>query len=234
MAVTGTTDSRFAPVRDAFAEVVGNAPEPAPRWRWSRRCLGRRPVGRLGRCRADEAVATGQSCSAVLGVEAVRRDRARCCSSTAAARARRADAAVLAVVLRARDGASCVVAPGGRRRDRRAGGDGGVLRLGSAVLATRRPGASVGTRDGARGVGALLRPSRRRARPACGRSALGRFLREEVGCDFHFGLTGEEQARAVELTGLESDFGPSGSPRTTELYRRALREPTGSVRPGAW
>jgi CubicO group peptidase (beta-lactamase class C family) len=58
---------------------------------------------------------------------------------------------------------------------------------------------------------------------------LGRFLREEVsgplGLDFAFGLTPAEQARAVELTGLDRLENPAG------LYARATGNPPGARDP---
>ena len=64
----------------------------------------------------------------------------------------------------------------------------------------------------------------------------GQFLREEVcgplGLDFHFGLTGAEQARAVDLAGLG---GPAWLARKAagkpDLYRRATANPPGAFDP---
>ena len=61
-----------------------------------------------------------------------------------------------------------------------------------------------------------------------GRS-LGRFLRDEVGLDFAVGLTPREQARAVDLTGLDARFRAENwpaVPRSTAGHR----EPAGARR----
>jgi CubicO group peptidase (beta-lactamase class C family) len=63
-----------------------------------------------------------------------------------------------------------------------------------------------------------------------GRS-LGAFLEDEIcspaGLDFHFGLTPEDQARAVELTCLDDiDSSTAG-----DLYRRATENPPGTRDP---
>ena len=64
-----------------------------------------------------------------------------------------------------------------------------------------------------------------------GRS-LGEFLRAEVtgplGLDFAFGLSAAEQARAVDLTGLEALADTEDKP---ELYRRAIGNPPGARDP---
>jgi CubicO group peptidase (beta-lactamase class C family) len=61
--------------------------------------------------------------------------------------------------------------------------------------------------------------------------AIGAFLRDEVtaplGLDFAFGLSGADQARAVELTGLDEDFRRPG-PGQPELYERAIANPPGA------
>jgi CubicO group peptidase (beta-lactamase class C family) len=58
---------------------------------------------------------------------------------------------------------------------------------------------------------------------------LGRFLREEVcgpaGLDFAFGLSGSQQARTADLTGLDEAFRHADRP---ELYRRAIGNPPGA------
>ncbi|OHV41447.1 serine hydrolase [Pseudofrankia sp. EUN1h] len=60
---------------------------------------------------------------------------------------------------------------------------------------------------------------------------LGTFLREEVceplGLDFAVGLTPAEQARAVELTGLDAAFRLRTADGRPELYRRAIGNPPG-------
>ena len=64
----------------------------------------------------------------------------------------------------------------------------------------------------------------------------GQFLRDEVcgplGLDFYFGLTGSEQARAVDLTGLDDpawlERMSAGKP---DLYRRATTNPPGAFDP---
>jgi CubicO group peptidase (beta-lactamase class C family) len=65
-----------------------------------------------------------------------------------------------------------------------------------------------------------------------GRS-IGRFLREEItgplGLDFAFGLTPAEQARAVDLTGLDENFLAATRYGKPELYRLALDNPPGAL-----
>jgi CubicO group peptidase (beta-lactamase class C family) len=64
-----------------------------------------------------------------------------------------------------------------------------------------------------------------------GRS-LGRFLREEVcgpcGLDFAFGLTPAQQARAVDLTGLDDAFRAAMMAGRPALYRLAVTNPPGA------
>jgi CubicO group peptidase (beta-lactamase class C family) len=60
---------------------------------------------------------------------------------------------------------------------------------------------------------------------------IGAFLRDEVsaplGLDFGFGLSTADQARAVELTGLDDRF-RRPAPGEPELYRRAIGNPPGA------
>jgi CubicO group peptidase (beta-lactamase class C family) len=60
---------------------------------------------------------------------------------------------------------------------------------------------------------------------------LGRFLREEVcgplGLDFSVGLTAAEQARTVDLTGVD-EFAAQRTAGTPDLYRRAVANPPGA------
>jgi CubicO group peptidase (beta-lactamase class C family) len=72
---------------------------------------------------------------------------------------------------------------------------------------------------------------------------LGCFLREEVcgplGLDFFVGLTAAEQARAVEVTGLDAYCRDRQAAEMPELYRRAVANPPGAFDPvvvnsGAW
>src|SRR6266702_611186 len=64
---------------------------------------------------------------------------------------------------------------------------------------------------------------------------LGRFLRDEVcgplGLDFFFGLTAAEQARAVDLTGVDEYFSPQRAASMPQLYRRAAENPPGAFDP---
>ncbi len=64
---------------------------------------------------------------------------------------------------------------------------------------------------------------------------LGTFLREEVcgplGLDFAVGLSPAEQARAVDLTGLDEQFRRSNAADKPELYRRAIANPLGTLDP---
>ena len=59
---------------------------------------------------------------------------------------------------------------------------------------------------------------------------IGRFLRDEVtgplGLDFAFGLSDEDQLRAVELTGVDEFFRVRAAD-AAELYRRATENPPG-------
>jgi CubicO group peptidase (beta-lactamase class C family) len=63
---------------------------------------------------------------------------------------------------------------------------------------------------------------------------IGAFLRDEVtgprSLDFAFGLTPGDQARVVELTGLDEDFRRPG-PDEPELYRKAIDNPLGARDP---
>ena len=64
---------------------------------------------------------------------------------------------------------------------------------------------------------------------------LGRFLREEVcgplGLDFFVGLTAAEQARAVDLTGLDEPAWRRQAAGKPELYQRAVTNPPGAFDP---
>lgn len=61
---------------------------------------------------------------------------------------------------------------------------------------------------------------------------LGRFLREEIcgplGIDFSFGLDPAQQARTVELTGLDSSFRTANASGRPPLYLRAIGNPPGA------
>jgi CubicO group peptidase (beta-lactamase class C family) len=72
---------------------------------------------------------------------------------------------------------------------------------------------------------------------------LGRFLREEIcgplGIDFSFGLDPAQQARTVELTGLDSSFRTENASGRPPLYLRAIGNPPGAhdsavVNSAAW
>ena len=64
-----------------------------------------------------------------------------------------------------------------------------------------------------------------------GRS-IGRFLREEIcgpaGLDFAFGLSPSQQARAVDLTGLDDAFEAATAAGRPPLYRLAVTNPPGA------
>jgi CubicO group peptidase (beta-lactamase class C family) len=71
----------------------------------------------------------------------------------------------------------------------------------------------------------------------------GRFLREEIcgplGLDFAFGLGPAEQARAVDLAGLNEGFAAATAEGRPELYRLAVSNPPGArdadvVNSAAW
>jgi CubicO group peptidase (beta-lactamase class C family) len=61
---------------------------------------------------------------------------------------------------------------------------------------------------------------------------LGRFLREEIcgplGIDFSFGLDPAQQARTVELTGLDRSFRTANAAGRPPLYLRAIGNPPGA------
>ncbi len=61
---------------------------------------------------------------------------------------------------------------------------------------------------------------------------LGRFLRDEVcgplGLDFFVGLSAAEQARCVDLTGVDEFAGERRAGGVPELYRRAMANPPGA------
>ena len=60
----------------------------------------------------------------------------------------------------------------------------------------------------------------------------GMFLRQEVcgplGLDFFVGLDSEEQARAVEVTGLDDRFRTNNADGRPELYKKAIGNPPGA------
>jgi CubicO group peptidase (beta-lactamase class C family) len=64
---------------------------------------------------------------------------------------------------------------------------------------------------------------------------LGRFLREEVcgplGLDFFVGLTAAEQARAVDVTGLDEYRRQQQAAGMPQLYQRAVTNPPGAFDP---
>ncbi|HEY5183813.1 MAG TPA: serine hydrolase domain-containing protein [Actinomycetes bacterium] len=98
-----------------------------------------------------------------------------------------------------------------------------------ALLAEQDPSWPPGTRHGESALfyGHLLGEVVRRVdgrRP-------GTFLREEVcgphGLDFHVGLTAAEQARAVDLVGLDEQFRQASQAGRAGLYPRAIGNPPG-------
>jgi CubicO group peptidase (beta-lactamase class C family) len=102
-----------------------------------------------------------------------------------------------------------------------------------ALLADQQPAWEPGTAHGESALfyGHLVGELVRRVD---GRS-LGRFLREEVcgplGLDFAIGLTATEQARVVDLTGLDEEFRTANLEGRPELYRRAIANPPGALDP---
>jgi CubicO group peptidase (beta-lactamase class C family) len=62
---------------------------------------------------------------------------------------------------------------------------------------------------------------------------IGRFLREEIcgpaGLDFAFGLGPAQQARAVDLTGLDEAFRAGSAADRPPLYRLAMSNPPGAL-----
>jgi CubicO group peptidase (beta-lactamase class C family) len=72
---------------------------------------------------------------------------------------------------------------------------------------------------------------------------VGRFVREEIcgpaGLDFAFGLSPPQQARSVDLTGLDDAFRAGNAADRPPLYRRAVTNPPGAqdgavVNSAAW
>ena len=65
------------------------------------------------------------------------------------------------------------------------------------------------------------------------RRGIGRFLWEDIcgplELDFRFGLSPAEQARAVELTGLDDEFREQNASGRPELYERAIGNPPGAL-----
>jgi CubicO group peptidase (beta-lactamase class C family) len=98
------------------------------------------------------------------------------------------------------------------------------------VLARQPPAWPPGT---AHGESALLygHPLGQLVRRIDGRT-LGQFLQEEIcgplGLDFRIGLPDAEHARAVEMTGFETVFGPDGGDRSP-MFERALLNPPGAL-----
>lgn len=102
-----------------------------------------------------------------------------------------------------------------------------------ALLASQEPSWAPGTRHGESALfyGHLVGEVVRRVdgrRP-------GRFLREEVcgphGLDFHVGLTPSQQARAVDLVGLDDRFRQATGVGRTPLYAKAMGNPPGALDP---
>src|SRR5215472_10119464 len=99
-----------------------------------------------------------------------------------------------------------------------------------ALLAAQRPAWQPGTAHGESAlfyghlVGELVRRVDGRG--------IGQFLREEVcgprGLDFAFGLSPAQQARAVDLAGLDEDYQAASLSRRPSLYRRATANPPGA------
>ena len=62
---------------------------------------------------------------------------------------------------------------------------------------------------------------------------IGRFLREEIcgpaGLDFAFGLSPSQQARTVDLTGLDEAFRAGSAAGRPPLYRPAMSNPPGAL-----
>ena len=110
-----------------------------------------------------------------------------------------------------------------------------------ALLAAQQPAWPPGTAHGESAlfyghlVGELVRL-------VDGRS-IGRFLAEEIcgpaGLDFAFGLSPPQQARAVDLTGLDDAFRAGNAAERPALYRLAVANPPGAqdgavVNSAAW
>jgi len=100
-----------------------------------------------------------------------------------------------------------------------------------ALLAAQRPSWQPGTAHGESAlfyghlVGELVRRVDGRG--------IGRFLREEIcgpcGLDFAFGLGPAQQARAVDLTGLDEAFHASRTAGRPPLYQLAMSNPPGAL-----
>lgn len=110
-----------------------------------------------------------------------------------------------------------------------------------ALLAVQQPSWEPGTAHGESAlfyghlVGELVRRVDGRG--------VGRFLREEIcgpaGLDFTFGLSPAQQARAVDLTGLDDAFRAGNAAGRPALYRQAVANPPGAqdsavVNSAAW
>jgi CubicO group peptidase (beta-lactamase class C family) len=99
-----------------------------------------------------------------------------------------------------------------------------------ALLAAQEPSWAPGTAHGESALfyGHLVGELVRRVD---GRS-IGRFLREEIcgpaGLEFAFGLGPEQQARAVDLTGLDDAFRADNAADRPPLYRLAIANPPGA------
>jgi CubicO group peptidase (beta-lactamase class C family) len=99
-----------------------------------------------------------------------------------------------------------------------------------ALLAAQEPSWEPGTAHGESAlfyghlVGELVRRVDGRA--------VGRFLREEIsgpaGLDFAFGLSPSQQARAVDLSGLDDTFRTGNAAGRPPLYQRATTNPPGA------
>ena len=99
-----------------------------------------------------------------------------------------------------------------------------------ALLAAQQPSWEPGTAHGESALfyGHLVGELVRRVD---GRS-VGRFLAEEVcgpaGLDFAFGLSAAQQARTVDLTGLDDAFRAGNAAGRPDLYRLAVANPPGA------
>ena len=230
--VDGTVDFRFAPVRDALAEVVENAAGTgAAVAAWYDGDWVVDLWGGWADAGADTALGAGQHRHAVLGEQAVRRALRAHARRPGEARPRRADAALLARVPRPRRcGTCCRTRPESWSLDEPAPTEAFYdwERL-CALLARQEPAWTPGTAHGESALfyGHLVGELVRRVD---GRS-LGRFLRDEV-CG-----PASTSPSAWAQTSRPARSTSPGSTRTSaresrrkpELYARAIGNP-----PGAW
>jgi CubicO group peptidase (beta-lactamase class C family) len=233
MDVEGHVDARFAPVRERFAEVVGGQPGTGAAFAaW---CEGRLVAdlwggwADLGRRRPWTARSLVQPYSvskpfaAVCALRLVQAGRLDLDAPVQRYWPRFRAPATVRHVLSHQAGVVALAEPA--PADTFYDWD----RL-CALLAAQEPAWEPGTAHGESALfyGHLVGELVRRVD---GRS-VGRFLREEIcgpaGLEFAFGLSPEQQARAVDLTGLDGAFRAANLAGRPPLYRLATTNPPGA------